>query len=118
MTNKQSNTRANKKQVDKRGKKRGRIERERANKTTRVKWGEENKRQMENNEMREIGIVMGTWYVEFCADSPATAPEMAYCRESNLDLRKPPRQRRQKNFLLPLEHCVGFARRGEDDAAK
>ena len=35
---------------------------ERANKTARVKWGEENERQMANNVMREIGIVMGTWY--------------------------------------------------------
>ena len=73
---------------------------------------------MANNVMREIGIVMGTWYVEFYADSPATAPEMARCRESNLDLREPPRQGRQKFFLLPLEHCVGFPWRGKDDAAK
>ena len=73
---------------------------------------------MENNVMREKGIVMGTWYVDFCADSPATAPEMARCRESNLDLHEPPQQRRQKFFLLPLEHYVGFPRRGEDDAAK
>ena len=50
--------------------------RERANKTSRVKWGEENERQMANNVMREIGIVMGTWYMTFCVDSPATAPEI------------------------------------------
>ena len=31
---------------------------------------------------------MGTWYVDFWVDSPATAPEMARCRESNLDLIK------------------------------
>ena len=31
---------------------------------------------MANNVMREIGIVMGTWYVDFCVDSPATAPEI------------------------------------------
>ena len=63
----------------------------------RVKWGEENERRMENNVMREIGIVMGTWYVAFA---------------------QTPRQRRQKFFLLPLEHRVGFPRRGRDDAAK
>ena len=33
-------------------------------------------------------------------------------------LREPPRQRCQKFFLLPLEHCDGFPRRGEDDAVK
>ena len=27
--------------------------------------GEENERQMATNVMREIGIVMGTWYVDF-----------------------------------------------------
>ena len=32
--------------------------------------GEENERQMVNNVMREIGIVMGTWYVDFCVDLP------------------------------------------------
>ena len=31
---------------------------------------------MANNVLREIGIVMGIWYVDFCADSPATAPEI------------------------------------------
>ena len=36
------------------------IGKERANKTARVKWGR-GKRE-ENNVMREIGIVMGTWY--------------------------------------------------------
>jgi len=36
----------------------------------------EKERQMANNVMREIRIVMGTWYVDFCADSPATAPEI------------------------------------------
>ena len=63
---------------------------------------------MANNVMQEIGIVMGTWYVDFCVDSPATAPEMARCWESNLDLRELPQQQRQKFFLLPLEHCVEF----------
>ena len=43
----------------------------------RVNWGgEENERQMANNVMREIGIVMGTWYIDFCADSLATAPKI------------------------------------------
>ena len=50
MTSKQTNTQANKKQA---GKKR-QIEKERVNKTARVKWGEENERQMANNVMREI----------------------------------------------------------------
>ena len=59
--------------------------------------GEENERQMANNVMREIGIVMGTWYVDFCVDSLAMAPEI---------------------LLLPLEHCVGFPRRGKGDAAE
>ena len=36
------------------------IGKERANKTTRVKWGIG--KQEANNVMREIGIVMGTWY--------------------------------------------------------
>ena len=77
----------------------------------RVKWGEENKRQMANNVMREIRIVMDTWYVDFCVDSLATAPEMARCRESNLDLREPPRQQRQKSFLLRLELALVFPKR-------
>ena len=55
---------------------------------------------MANNVMREIGIVMGTWYIDFGVDSPATAPEMARCRESDLDLREPPRQRRQKWLVV------------------
>ena len=38
--------------------------------------GEENERQMADNVMREIRFVMGTWYVDFCVDSPATAPEI------------------------------------------
>ena len=50
--------------------KRGRIKRQGRS------GGEENGRQMANNVMREIGIVMGTWYVDFCTDSPATAPEI------------------------------------------
>ena len=39
--------------------------------------GEENERQMANNVMREIGIVMGILgMLTFCVDSPATAPEI------------------------------------------
>ena len=60
--NKQSNTRANKKQADKKRrteKEKGK-EKERANKTARVKWGgEENKRQMANNVMRGIRVCDG-----------------------------------------------------------
>ena len=37
----------------------------------RVNWGEENERQMTNNVMREIGIVMGTWYVDFLRRLPS-----------------------------------------------
>ena len=80
MTSKKTNTQATKKKTqgntnkDTYGKKAD--EKQRANKTARVKWGEENERQMTNNIMREIGIVMGTWYVDFCADSPSTAPEI------------------------------------------
>ena len=52
MTNKQSNTRVNKKQAKKRE-----IGKERANKTARVKWGEENERQMANNvNAREMSL--------------------------------------------------------------
>ena len=36
------------------------IGKDRANKTTRVKWGEENERPMANNVMRAIRVVMGT----------------------------------------------------------
>ena len=39
---------------------------------------------MANNVMREIGIVMGTWYVDFCADSPATVPEILLATSSAL----------------------------------
>ena len=60
MTSKQSNTQQT--SEEKANGKRGRKEK-RVNKTARVKWGEENKRQMANNVMREIGFVMGAWYV-------------------------------------------------------
>ena len=62
MTSKQTNTQANKKQTGKRRqieKEREDRERERVNKTTRVKWGEENERQMANNVMREIRVCDG-----------------------------------------------------------
>ena len=84
MTSKQSNTRANKKwakgqiEKEKGNRKRGREEK-RANKTARVKWGEENERQMANNVMREIGIVMGTWYVDFCVDLPGNGARNPSC---------------------------------------
>ena len=57
----------------------------------RQRWseGEENERQMANNVMRRIIVVMGTWYA--------------------LTLRRSPRQRRQKSFLLPLEHLHWFS---------
>ena len=45
----------------------------------RVKWGEENERQMANNVMREIGIVMGTWYVDFCVDLPGNGARIPSC---------------------------------------
>ena len=50
--------------------------------------GEENERQMATNVMRKIRVVMGTWYV--------------------LTWHRSPRQRRQKSFLLPLEHPLVF----------
>ena len=62
MTSKQSNTQANKKQAGKKRqieKEKEDRERERANKTARVKWGEENERQMANNVMREIRVCDG-----------------------------------------------------------
>ena len=45
----------------------------------RVKWGEENERQMANNIMREIGIVMGTWYVDFCVSLPGNGARNPSC---------------------------------------
>ena len=59
--------------------------------------GEENERQMANNVMREIRIVMGTWYIEFCIDSPAMTLEI---------------------LLSTSCACVGFPQRGRDDAAE
>ena len=52
---------------------------ERANKTVRVSGGEENERQMANNIMREIGIVRGTWYVDFCVDLPGNGARNPSC---------------------------------------
>ena len=75
------------------------IGKERANKMARVKWGrgkrEANGKQCNARDRDCDGYLV--WLT---------------C------LREPPRQRRQKFFLLPLEHCVGFPRRGEDDAVK
>ena len=59
MTSKQSNTQANKKHAKKANRKREGEWKERANKTARVKWGEENERQMANNVMREIRVCDG-----------------------------------------------------------
>ena len=60
-TNRKTNTRASRKAKEN-GKREREVEigKERANKTARVKWGR-GKREA-NNVMREIGIVMGTWY--------------------------------------------------------
>ena len=45
-----------------------------------MKWGgEENKRQMATNVMREIGIVMGTWYIDFCVDLPDNGARNPSC---------------------------------------
>ena len=53
--------------------KRGRIKRQ--------GWtgGEENGRQMANNVMREIGIVMGTWYVDFLRRLPGNGARNPSC---------------------------------------
>ena len=50
--------------------------------------GEENERRMANNVMRGRRVYDGTWYV--------------------FTWRRSPRQRRQKSFLLPLEHALVF----------
>ena len=63
----------------------------------RVKWGEENERQMPNNVMREIGIVMGTWYVDFCVSLPGNSARNSSCYVSSLRW---------------------FSRRGRDDAVE
>ena len=41
--------------------------------------GEENERQMANNVMREVGYVMGTWYVDFCVDLPGNGARNPSC---------------------------------------
>ena len=41
--------------------------------------GEENERQMANNVMREIGIAMGTWYIDFCVDLPGNGARNPSC---------------------------------------
>ena len=50
---------------------RGRIERERANKTARVKWGEENERQMAKTVMQGIRVCDGYLVcLDLCVDLP------------------------------------------------
>ena len=58
MTNNQTNTQANRRQAKRRRTEIRRTEK-RANKTARVKWGEENERQMANNVTREIRVCDG-----------------------------------------------------------
>ena len=41
--------------------------------------GEENERQMANNVMREIGIAMGTWYVDFCVSLSGNGARNSSC---------------------------------------
>ena len=41
--------------------------------------GEENERQMANNVMREIGIVMGTWYIDFLRRLPGNGARNPSC---------------------------------------
>ena len=63
---------------------------------------------MANNVMREIGIVMGTWYIDFLRRLPGNGARNGSLSGVNLDLREPPRQRRQKSFLLRLELALVF----------
>ena len=103
---KQSNTQAHKEQAKKRRtKKRGRIKRQ--------GWsgGEENERQMANNVMRGIRVCDGYLVCLDLMQPPRQrSQKWLVAGRSNLNLTwcKPPRQRCQKSFLLPLEHCVGF----------
>ena len=58
------------------------IEQKKRKEKAKVKWGEENERQMANNVMRGIRVCDGYLVcLDLCIDSPATAPEMARCRE-------------------------------------
>ena len=41
--------------------------------------GEENERQMANNVMLEIGIVMGTWYIDFLRRLPGNGARNSSC---------------------------------------
>ena len=86
MTSRQSNTRANKKQAKRQiekgegeREKRGREEK-RANKTARVKWGEENERQMANNVMRGIRVCDGYLVcLDLCVDLPGNGARNSSC---------------------------------------
>ena len=55
------------------------IGKERANKTERGSGGEDNERQMANNVMREIGIVMGTWYGWLLRKLPGNGAKNSSC---------------------------------------
>ena len=79
-TNKQSNTRANKRQA-KKGKRKRRRGRRNRGRIRRQGWsgGKENERQMATNVMREIGIVMGTWYVDFLHRFPSNGARNSSC---------------------------------------
>ena len=74
--------------------------------------GEENERQMANNVMRGIRVCDGYLVcLDLCVDLPGNdARNRRVVGRSNLDLTWPklPRQRRQKSFLLPLEHALVF----------
>ena len=86
MTGNQSNTQAHKKQAKRDERKRG----EENAKVFKIRFrsgGEENERKMANNVIRGIRVCDGYLVcLDLCIDSPATAPEMARCGESNLDL--------------------------------
>ena len=79
VTSRQSNTQANKRRRKEANWKREGGQIKRANKTARVKWGRGNERQMANNVMREIGIVMGTWYVDFLHWLPGNGARNPSC---------------------------------------
>ena len=58
----------------------------------RVNWGEENESQMANHVMREIGIVMGTWNVDFCIGLPGNGARNLSCYVSSLRWFSPKRR--------------------------
>ena len=84
---------------------------------------------------------MGTWYVDFCVDLPGNGASNPSCYLLSTALAFPEEEGMKQQssvsislslcepkfnaneweedqYLLPLEHCVGFPRRGRDDAAK